>query len=448
MKHFYATLFFLAAVAWTNPATAQIPTEVMDAARERVQGMDGTSMVIGIVNGDKVSYEFINGSQRTSATKETIFEIGSITKAFTGILTAMAALTKEIDIRKPVADYLPKGTVIPEKNGRKITVQDLLTHRSGLISFPDGYTPPDPLNPYAHYTREQVFQYLSTYSLTREPGVQYEYSNLGMGLVGLMLEHLKTKTYSEIVSERICAPLGMKSTFIDVPAPMRPLIATPYAATTQVSGWDIPALAAAGALKSSAADMTLFLKACLGVTDTPLKAALARAEAPLEKTDMQSVSVGYGWHIRHSKNADIVWHNGGTGGYKSFTGYIKQKNLGVVILVNNSTVEPTYVGVKILDEASSVARFPKTIEVTNEYLQGLTGTFTLVPGFALTITADGTRLFAQATGQDKFEIYPEKKDVFYYKVVEATVEFTRDKDGIVDRLKLKQNGQTLEGKKN
>jgi Beta-lactamase class C and other penicillin binding proteins len=145
---------------------------------------------------------------------DTIFEIGSATKVFTSLLLADAVKRGEVALTDPVAKYLPAEVKVPERAGRKITLVDLATHTSGLPSVPSNLAPKNPANPYAGYTVQQLYDFLSTYQLSRDIGAQYDYSNLGVGLLDNALSRRAGVDYETLVQTRITRPLGMKSTSI------------------------------------------------------------------------------------------------------------------------------------------------------------------------------------------------------------------------------------------
>ena len=151
---------------------------------------------------------------RRTARGDTVFEIGSGTKVFTSLLLADMAHRGEVALDDTIGKYLPPDVKMPERNGRSITLVDLATHTSGLPRLPTNLSPKDPNNPYADYSVEQFYQFLSTYQLTRDIGSQYEYSNLGGGLLGHILALRAGMSYEALVESRICDPLGMNSTRI------------------------------------------------------------------------------------------------------------------------------------------------------------------------------------------------------------------------------------------
>ena len=151
----------------------------------------------------------------------TVFEIGSITKTFSTALLADMVARGEVKLDDPVAKYLPSTVKVPGRGRKQITLYDLATHASELPRLPANLHPADMSNPYADYTVDQMYQSVSAYELERDIGAEYEYSNLGSGLLGHALARRLGKTWEEAVTERILEPLGMTDTRITLTADMR-----------------------------------------------------------------------------------------------------------------------------------------------------------------------------------------------------------------------------------
>ena len=156
---------------------------------------------------------------------ETVFELASVTKAFTSLLLADAVTRGEVALSDPVSRYLPPSVRMPERGGRAITLHDLATHTSGLPREPSNLQPKDPANPFADYTVEQLYQFLSGHELTRDIGSEFEYSNLGAGLLGHVLALRAGSDYETLVRTRITSPLGMSSTGVTLSPGMRARLA-------------------------------------------------------------------------------------------------------------------------------------------------------------------------------------------------------------------------------
>jgi serine-type D-Ala-D-Ala carboxypeptidase/endopeptidase len=246
-----------------------------------------------------------------------VFEIGSITKVFTSLLLADAVGRREVSLSDPIAKYLPADVRVPERGGRTIMLQDLATHTSGLPRLPDNMKPRDAANPYADYSAAKLYEFISTYQLTRDVGAQYEYSNIGAGLLGYLLAARAGMDYEALVRARITGPLGMRRTAIALSPEMKAHMAVGHSPLLEpVSNWDLPTLAGAGALRSTANDLLTFLAAALGYADTPLASALAAMTAVRRPTGTQGLEIALGWHVLTGAEREIVWHNGGTGGLR------------------------------------------------------------------------------------------------------------------------------------
>jgi serine-type D-Ala-D-Ala carboxypeptidase/endopeptidase len=206
-----------------------------------------------------------------------VFEIGSITKVLTALLLTDMVARGEVAFGDPVAKYLPKSVRVPGYNGTPITLVDLASYTSGLPRMPNNVIPKDPFNPFANYTIDEFYAFLSRCALNYEPGTYVEYSNVGFALLGHVLALRANKSYEELLIERICRPLGLEDTRIALTSSMRSRIAQGHNANLERRPlWDLPTLAGAGALRSTANDLTVFLEACLGQRQTPLEHALAK----------------------------------------------------------------------------------------------------------------------------------------------------------------------------
>ena len=391
------------------------------------------------------SYGHLNKDDSRTLDGDTIFEIGSVTKVFTSLILADMVQHGMVALDDPVAEYLPPSVKVPQRNGRSITLIDLATHTSGLPRLPTNMHPKDPANPYADYSVEQLYEFLSDYQLTRDIGSRYEYSNLGGGLLGHALARRAGKDYESLVLSRICNPLGMKSTEITLTPEMKARLAVGHdAALEPVENWDLPTLAGAGALRSTANDLLTFLAANLGYTQAPLAPAMAAMLKPRRPTGGGGVEVALGWHIFTSNGKEIIWHNGGTGGYRSFIGFDPKTRVGVVALSNASTdTGVDDIGHHLLDPAFPLAKPPrehKQVNVDPKLFDRYAGKYALTPAFALTVTREGDHLFVQATGQPKFEIFPEGERDFFLKVVDAQITFITDAAGKATELVLHQGG--------
>ena len=262
-----------------QPLTVPSNDEIREILVKRIdQQKQAVGIVVGVIepNGRRVvAYgNLANGDPRT-LDGDTIFEIGSVTKVFTSLLLADMVNRKEVTLDDPAAKYLPENVKMPERNGKSITLLDLSTHSSGLPRLPSNLKPKDPRNPYADYSVDDLYQFLSGYTLPRDPGSEFEYSNLGAGLLGHLLAYRAGTDYESLIGTRITRPLSMPDTGITLSSSMKQRMATGHnAMLAPAANWDLPTLAGAGALRSSANDMLTFLEAFLGYKESPLAPAM------------------------------------------------------------------------------------------------------------------------------------------------------------------------------
>lgn len=279
-------------------------------------------------------------------TNDTVYEIGSITKAFTGIVLADMVLNNEITLETTIGELLPGNDFSPE--ARRITVGQIATHSSGLPRLPANLmaSVKDQSNPYADYTPAHLDEFLRSYKPASERP-EPEYSNLGFGLLGYALAKKAGKSYEALVTERVLTPLGMRDTVVTLTPSHRSRLAPGHADGKVTSNWDIPTLAGAGALRSTPADMAKMLAALIDPPDTRVGRGIRMARQPRADLAPQR-RIGLGW-ITHTseKGSDLVWHNGGTGGYRSFIGAIPAAKVGIVVLTN-AQANPDPIAMKAL----------------------------------------------------------------------------------------------------
>jgi serine-type D-Ala-D-Ala carboxypeptidase/endopeptidase len=440
-----------------NPNIFQsLPVPSTDEIREiLVERIDRQKRAVGIVVGviepagrRVVAYgSLANGDPRT-LDGDTIFEIGSISKVFTSLVLADMVNRKEVNLEDPAAKYLPENVKMPERNGKSITLLDLSTHTSGLPRLPSNLKLKDPHNPYADYGVDDLYQFLSSYTLPRDPGSEVEYSNLGAGLLGHLLAYRAGTDYESLIGSRITGPLSMPDTGITLSSSMERRMATGHSAMlAPVADWDLPTLAGAGALRSSANDMLTFLEAFLGYRESPLATAMKamlEVRRPVGKTKFE---VGLGWNILGAS----AWHDGGTGGFRSFVAYDPKERIGVVVMSNTFTLSGVDdIALHLLNPKLPLANPepPKQraeIHIDPKLLDNYTGRYQLAPDRILEITRDGERFcaqaFAQAIGGPKFEVFAESEKTFFVKVTGSQITFQTGPDGRATSLIMRRAGR-------
>jgi D-alanyl-D-alanine-carboxypeptidase/D-alanyl-D-alanine-endopeptidase len=447
-------LFSLLGTALQSMAATVDAKEIQQALKDAVANRHTVGIVVGIIDKDGKNIYSCGktAGDGRAVDGDSVFEIGSVTKTFTATLLADMVERGLIRLDDPVVQYLPKDVTLPARGGKQITLLDLATHRSGLPRMPANFAPADPDNPYADYTAEKLFAFLSGCTLTRDIGASYEYSNLGAGLLGEALARKAGKSYEALLAERIFRPLGMNSTGIVLRPEMAARLATGHSSQlTPVKNWDLDALAGAGAIRSSVNDMLGYVAVCMGLKPSPLAAALAMARQDRNDTTIPDMRIGLAWHLMKRPDTVLVWHNGGTAGYHSFVGFDLKKGMGIVVL-SNSASDIDNIGFHFLDDRIPLAKMEfkkerKEIALEPALLDAYVGEYQLAPTFSIVITKKGSQLSGQATGQPGFRLHPEAETEFFLVEADAQISFVKDAAGKVTHLILHQAGQDIRGDK-
>ena len=271
----------------------------------------------------------------------TFFEIGSITKVFTALLLADGAVRGDWELRTPVRELLPAGAAVPTRGGAEVTLQHLATHTSGLVRSPFPFGVRETLrflqfghDVYAGFTGDDLLSALSVARLRRKPGTGgVKYSNFGYGVLGHALAHTLGQDYGRAIRERVCQPLGLNDTATEwqLTEEQQERSAQGFRSRKRrAAAWPLEGLPGAGALRSTAADVLAFLQAQLAPGDTPLAEAIRLTH---QTPAGGPAGMGLGWH-RAGK--EMLWHNGGTGGFRTIAAFNPDARTAVTVLVNQS----------------------------------------------------------------------------------------------------------------
>jgi CubicO group peptidase (beta-lactamase class C family) len=255
-------------------------------------------IIVGLLDEAGTRRVFAHGNPGPDALSldgESVVEIGSMTKVFTGILLADMVPRGEVELADSVVDLLPPDVRIPARNGKMITLLDLTTHFSGLPFMPTNLARANPENPFEDYTVKQLYECISGYDLQRDPGDRFEYSNVAVGLLGHVLALRAGTTYAALVSDRILRRLGMSHTSVMFTPWMKDhLVSGHDRAGNPVANWDCPALAGMGGLRSTMNDMLAFAAANLSSRDriaTAVTTGVARRERMARRKSRRRSSI-------------------------------------------------------------------------------------------------------------------------------------------------------------
>jgi serine-type D-Ala-D-Ala carboxypeptidase/endopeptidase len=296
----------------------------------------------------------LRAAEPASVDPNTIFEIGSVTKVFTATLLADMVEQGLVRLDDPVRRHLPDGVRVPER-GRPMTLCDLATQTSGLPRLPPGLFRRSLRrrhDPYAGFGEQDLLQALAKTQLKSTPGLRLRYSNFGFGLLGFVLARRAGTSYGQLVRDRICAPLGLADTGVEVAAAASERFADGHNRRgDSVPHWHLGALAGAGELRSTVNDLLRFLELQLAPPLMHLARAARTTHARRATRGRLEQALGWVCLPLRGDSRRMLWHNGGTGGFRSFLGFVLDTGVGVVVL-SNSARSVDAIGFRILESLS------------------------------------------------------------------------------------------------
>lgn len=417
-----------------------------------------TGIVVVIVTPEgrrTIAYGTTERGGGRSVDARTVFDIGSITKVFTGLLLTDMAQRGQVALDDPVSKCLASASTPVPAAPREMSLVDLATHTAGLPLRPDNLVSKDPQNPYAGYSDQALLDFVARVQQSQPVGTAYEYSNVGFGLLGLALSRCVGVPYEALVEQRITGPLGMADTRMALTADMAGRVATGHDNELRpVPHWDMGALAGAAGFRSTATDLAKFLEAVLGLHDSELRAAMDAMIATRRPGGMKPAThMALAWNLIDEGGQLIAWKNGSVGGFRTFLGYDPAARIGVIALANAQTSDGVDdIGLHILDPDRPVnLTIPKVrteIAVAPEILDRYVGRYRYVENGIMTVTRDGAQLFIQPEGMpQRIPIFAESDTDFFLRIVDAQIRFELGPDGKVEAAVWLQAGQVDRGER-
>jgi len=277
-----------------------------------------------------------------AAKPDSLFEIGSITKTFTGLLLAQMAAKKELDLRDPVRDLLPPG-VATAPQGFEITLLDLATHHSGLPGMPDNPPPGDLREKMTGYRASDLYDFIKRHGVGKTTDTKFLYSNLGFTVLGAALANRAGAVYPELLEREITGPLGMHDTAISLSPGQRSRFIQGHGFDSRPTPpWDLDAFASAGGIRSTARDMLAYLETQLHPERSPFPSALLQSQRLWDHVagDMR---IALAWI--YDPDTAAYWHNGATGGFTAYACFFPRRDFAAVVLMNASPQAFPFTGV-------------------------------------------------------------------------------------------------------
>lgn len=295
------------------------------------------SIAIGVVRDGTAylakAYGWQDVDSRTPASASTVYQLGSVTKMFTGHLLAHLIHQGKIQLDDPLATHLPASVDVPETpTGEAVTLRHLATHSADFPRYPANLERVDP-DPIRGYTLDQMLTGIGLVEIDTTPGVQYQYSNFGYGVLGTMMEYATQHDLNTLMQDHIFEPLGMTDSGLSPNSAMQQRLATPYLEVAPyliTEPWDMGTLSGAGNLFSTVNDLNKFMLALL--TDDDVNAI--QQQSYLRINDAWSYGLGCFIIESESKNTRIIYHGGDIDGYASSLTIYPEFGLGYVILTN------------------------------------------------------------------------------------------------------------------
>jgi CubicO group peptidase (beta-lactamase class C family) len=368
-------------------------------------------------------------------TPKTKFRLGSITKQFTALAIMQLQEQGKLNVNHSISKYLPD---YPQ--GKKITIHHLLTHTAGIPNF----------TRFPEYKNIQILPTtpIKTMDLFKNkplefvPGEKHAYSNSGYIILAAIIEQVSGQEYEKYMDEHIFHPLEMKDTGYDHDKDILKNRASGYAHKNEqlvnAHYIDMSLPSGAGALYSTVEDVYRWDRALYKPTIVK-ESTLQKIFTPFKD------DYGYGWSIQSVDGIESVQHNGGIDGFRSIIKRYPKNNICIIILSNFefAPVDEVAEGLAkiIFGKEPTFPQKHVEIDVDPKVFDDYIGKYELKKDFVITVTKENKKLYAQATKQDTFQMYPEKKDLFFIKAVDAQIAFVRNKDGIVTSLILHQNGK-------
>ena len=464
---------------------------VQRVLRERVDEYGQTvGIVAGIIRGIN-RYVYAHGTfnrgtiRRASAM--TVFEIGQLSSLYTTAMLSLLVQRGDLNLTDRVSAYLPDTVTVPATPaGRPILIEHLATHTSGLPRLPDNLVSADPVDPLKGYSVELMYEFLAGYADAQREGLgsgfgynvseredpvgddsfdpeddsfdpenRYAYSDLGMGLLGHVLERATGESYDDLVREMLGDPIKLANTANAPSQSMRTYLATGHdEARRPVPAWSDSVLVGGTGLRSNLHDMMTLVSANMGIIyalpedfteddSTRYHASFDSLIVAREPTDEEGVRTALGWKVRQdAQGREIHWLTGRTNGFYAFAAFLKAWRKGVVVL-SNSSANVEDIGFHLLSARNPLAPPPmKTVRLSEDAYEACTGTYAFSSEFTVDITYSDGKLYGQPPGQPRSELILESSGDFYLELEDARITFVQDEMGNVEHFLFLQDGKT------
>ncbi|MBO0933769.1 serine hydrolase [Fibrella aquatilis] len=394
-------------------------------------------------------YGWRNQSTKTPNDTGSIYQLGSITKTFTGAAIMQLQAEGKLAITDKLSQYLPDYP-----NGNQISLNDLFAHTSGIYDYKNFlYTKdgPDKVDFTRPVSKDRIVAMFSSQPTTSKPGGKEHYTNSGYFLLGLVIEKVTGKPFEAVIREQFINPLHLTQTGFDFVNLHRLGKTTPYtlqgdSVRVLVTPIDSTAGYAAGGMFSTVGDLYRWTQA-LQAERVLNPADWKQTLTPIGKTNW-----GYGWGVNTFKTTnDLVFQNGNLPGFATYLMLFPKTDMVIIALANTddaadlTSLEPIVRDLVFIsaDMPYQIPKNRKAITLNESILRQYIGKYQLDKKRILAITFENEKLFLQVTGQGKLEIFPETETDFFLSVVDAQLTFYKNESGQVTHVVIHQNGDTV-----
>ncbi|ULQ53855.1 serine hydrolase [Flavihumibacter fluvii] len=444
MRRYIILLIVFLNASLSNAQTKKQKLEELLGSYARQEKFNGSVLVA--INGEVLldkGYGWQDIVAATANTPQTQYQVGSVTKQFTTAVIMKLQEQGKLKVTDKLSKYFPDYP-----KGDSITIEQLMTHTSGIYNYTndENFMKNEVTKP---HNQDEIIALFKNKPLDFSPGKNWSYSNSGYCLLGYIIEKVTGKPYEKNVREIIFQPTEMSSSGFDFTHLNGASKATGY---LQYSGKTSPLAPivdssvsfSAGAIYSTTNDLYKWTKAVMAQK-------IIRPESWKSSLTPKLHNYGYGWAVDSLEGQLSFQHGGGIHGFNSNLVILPDQKISIVLLSNVNTpmlgeITKSLADI-LLDKPYTLPGERKAIDVAEKTLQELVGEYKFTPDFIITTTVENGKIYAQATNQPKFELFCEKPDLYFLKVVEAQLEFKRDATGKVDQLILHQGGKDLPAKK-
>jgi CubicO group peptidase (beta-lactamase class C family) len=438
MKTFAKSFFFLLLLVPVL-VSAQTEDAIHKFLVEKFPDNEPGAAVLVVKDGKTVlrkAYGLADVESGTKLRPETVFRIGSITKQFTSSAILKLSDQGKLNLQDEITKYLPDYPT----QGKKITIEHLLTHTSGIRSYT---SLPEIMNKETKAKAFGVSELISTFKdqpMDFNPGDAYAYNNSGYFLLGAIVEKVSGMSWGSYIQKNFFTPLKMKSTFTEdkniaglATGYVKPL---GYAVADYVHP-SIPY--SAGAIFSTVDDLWKWNNAVFS-GQVVKRESLEKAWTPLTLNSGEKQSYGYGWQLGRIEKNKVISHGGGIDGFLSYALYVPDTKLFVTVLCNAMSQAPEQIAYRVAKIALNVDDTePAPIVLEDKVLEEYTGVYKINEKENRVISREGNQLYSLRTGSTKYAIYPYAKDAFYFKDSPYRLQFTRAANGEVEQYEMKGN---------